>query len=92
MDGPRAWQSLAMAAESAPVINGKAKSVIYLYMNWRDEPSGHVRPQAGTEVGGETKAAKSKVPGMAISDKFEQFLNDRQTGDRSIFDNNDWCA
>ncbi len=83
---PRAWQSLAMAAESAPVINGKAKSVIYLYMNGAMSHLDTFDPKPGTEVGGETKAAKSKVPGMAISDKFEQLsqLTDKLAIVRSL--------
>ncbi len=62
--------SLALAAEGTPA-GGKAQSVIYLYMNGAMSHLDTFDPKTGGgDKQGETKPTATKVPGMAISDKF----------------------
>ncbi len=66
--GSRALQPLACAAENTAVA-GKAKSVIYLYMQGAMSHLDSFDPKPGTQGQGETQAAQTRVPGVAISDK-----------------------
>jgi uncharacterized protein (DUF1501 family) len=61
-------QTMAQAAESTPAV-GKAKSVIYLYMNGAMSHLDTLDPKPGSASQGETQAAKTRVPGIMISDK-----------------------
>ncbi len=63
-----AMNQIAQAA-SASTPQGKAKSVILLYMNGAMSHLDTFDPKPGTEAQGETTAAKTKVPGLHISDK-----------------------
>ena len=59
---------MAHAAEGATAA-GKAKSVIYLYMNGAMSHLDTFDPKPGTDSQGETQPGKTRVPGVAISDK-----------------------
>ncbi len=61
-------QSVAQAAETAPA-KGKAKSVIFLYMNGAMSHLDTFDPKPGAKSQGETTAAKTRVPGLVLSDK-----------------------
>ncbi|MFK7737296.1 MAG: DUF1501 domain-containing protein [Pirellulaceae bacterium] len=60
--------SIASAAAVNPA-SGKAKSVIYLYMTGAMSHLDTFDPKPGTESAGETTPGKTRVPGIAISDK-----------------------
>ena len=66
--GPLRMHRLAMAAETAPVT-GKAKSVIYLFMNGAMSHLDTLDPKPGSESQGETFTTRTRVPGVAISDR-----------------------
>lgn len=82
----RSTQSLAMAAEATQSPNGKAQSVIYLYMNGAMSHLDTFDPKPRSSSQGETQAAQTKVPGIALSDKFERLsaLTDRLAIVRSL--------
>ena len=64
---------LAWAAQNSPTTSGKAKSVIYLYMNGAMSHLDTFDPKSdGGDKQGQTKATQTKVAGMQISDKFEK--------------------
>lgn len=67
-----ALQPLALAAQASPAGPGKAQSVIYLYMSGAMSHLDTFDPKPGSKSQGETKATQTKVPGIAISDKFER--------------------
>ncbi|MGN6134415.1 MAG: DUF1501 domain-containing protein [Aureliella sp.] len=82
----RSIGSLAMAAEATQAAAGKAQSVIYLYMNGAMSHLDTFDPKPGSSSQGETQAAKTKVPGIMLSDKFERLpgLTDRLAVVRSL--------
>lgn len=59
---------LAAAAENSSG-SGKAKSVIYLYMTGAMSHLDTFDPKPGSESQGETQPGKTRVPGIAITDK-----------------------
>lgn len=61
-------QSLAQAAQNSPTT-GKAKSVIYLYMSGAMSHLDTFDPKPGASSQGETQPGKTRVPGIAITDK-----------------------
>jgi uncharacterized protein (DUF1501 family) len=63
-----ALNSIASAAALYPV-NGKAKSVIYLYMTGAMSHLDTFDPKPGTESAGETTPGRTRIPGVTISDK-----------------------
>ncbi len=63
-----ALMPLASAAAAAPA-EGKAKSVIYLYMNGAMSHLDTFDPKPGTDSQGETTAAKTRLAGVSISDQ-----------------------
>jgi hypothetical protein len=67
MTGGR-MQSLAQAAQATPAT-GKAKSVIFLYMAGAMSHLDTFDPKPGASSQGETQPGKTRVPGIAISDK-----------------------
>ncbi|MFN3189336.1 MAG: DUF1501 domain-containing protein [Aureliella sp.] len=62
----RGLNSIASAAEYAP-LNGKAKSVIYLYMTGAMSHLDTFDPKPGSESQGETEPTKTRVPGISIA-------------------------
>ncbi len=64
----RAMQSVAYAAETTPT-RGKAKSVIFLYMNGAMSHLDTFDPKPGAKSQGETQPGKTRVPGVVITDK-----------------------
>lgn len=65
----RLWTPLATAAEGTAPGGGKAKSVIYLYMNGAMSHLDTFDPKPGEKSQGETKPTKTKVAGMEIADR-----------------------
>lgn len=61
-------QRVAQAAATANP-NGKAKSVIFLYMSGAMSHLDTFDPKPGTDSQGETKTIATRVPGLHISDK-----------------------
>jgi len=64
----RGLSPLAYAAETSPA-QGKAKSVIFLYMNGAMSHLDTFDPKPGAKSQGETQAGKTRVTGLALSDK-----------------------
>jgi hypothetical protein len=64
----RSIHSIAHAAQTTPAA-GKAKSVIYLYMSGAMSHLDTLDPKPGAKSQGETKAGRTRVPGIQISDK-----------------------
>lgn len=64
----RSLSPLAQAAESQ-AGQGKAKSVIYLYMTGAMSHLDTFDPKPGSESQGETQPGKTRLPGVSISDK-----------------------
>ncbi len=63
-----AMQSVAQAAETTPA-QGKAKTVIFLYMSGAMSHLDTFDPKPGASSQGETQAAATRVAGVSISDK-----------------------
>ncbi len=62
--------AVAHAAESAQAPGvGKAKSVIFLYMNGAMSHLDTLDPKPGTASQGETQTVASRLPGVALSDR-----------------------
>ncbi|MCC6508074.1 MAG: DUF1501 domain-containing protein [Pirellulaceae bacterium] len=82
----QAISPIAWAAQNAPITPGKAKSVIYLYMNGAMSHLDTFDPKSTGDQKGETKPGQTKVPGMHISDKFEKLsqLADKMAIVRSL--------
>ncbi|QDT05822.1 hypothetical protein K227x_42270 [Rubripirellula lacrimiformis] len=57
-------------AEAASAKSGKAKHVIYLFMNGAMSHLDSFDPKVGVEEAGETKPIQTRVPGMMFGDQF----------------------
>ncbi|MCO8120228.1 DUF1501 domain-containing protein [Stieleria sp. TO1_6] len=57
-------------AKAAEVANGKAKHVIYLFMEGAMTHLDTFDPKSGVEEAGETKPIQTRVPGIAYGDRF----------------------
>ncbi|MCH7727266.1 MAG: DUF1501 domain-containing protein, partial [Planctomycetes bacterium] len=71
-------------ALAAPTDNrgGKAKSVIYLFMSGAMSQLDTFDPKPGSKVQGETKAIKTKISGVQLSEHFPQMA--KQFGKLSL--------
>jgi hypothetical protein len=70
----RCCSPLAVAAESQP-REGKAKSVIYLYMAGAMSHLDTFDPKPGSDTQGETTTTKTRLAGVSISDKLPKLAH-----------------
>ena len=71
--GTVASQGLFGEAQAAPIV-GKAKHIIYLFMDGAMTHLDTFDPKVGVEEAGETKPIQTRVPGMQFGDRFPKAL------------------